>query len=83
MKAGQEVVSFREHKNLDFVRETLCQELSEVFPYELTMLLKFIEDQRLGKMGRAREAVSHVANSSSSDEVQKSTHKMESPRRAA
>jgi UDP-N-acetylglucosamine acyltransferase len=74
---------FREHKALDVVRETLCQELREVFPYELTMLMKFIEDQRLGKMGRAREAISDVADFSSTDETQESFQKKEFPRRAA
>jgi len=74
---------FREHKALDAVRELLCQELGEVYPYELTMLLKFIEDQRLGKMGRARESLRDVADSSSTDETRKSSQEIESPRRAA
>ncbi|MCH7687934.1 MAG: acyl-ACP--UDP-N-acetylglucosamine O-acyltransferase [Planctomycetes bacterium] len=74
---------FREHKAPDAVRETLYQEFAEVFPYELTMLLKFIEDQRQGKMGRAREAIRDVADSSSTDEAQNSTQKKEFLRRAA
>lgn len=72
---------FREHKPLDAVRELLSQELGEVFPYELTMLLKFIEDQRLGKMGRARESRRDVVDSSSIDEG--SSQNPESLRRAA
>ena len=74
---------FREHKNLDLVLDTLRQDLQEVFPYELTMLLKFIEDQRQGKMGRAREAIRDVDDSSATDEADDSSQMKESPRRAA
>ena len=74
---------FREHKAIDAVRETLGQELKEVFPFELTMLLKFIEDQRLGKMGRAREVIRDIADSSSTDEVKESSQYKKFPRRAA
>ncbi|MCH7990074.1 MAG: hypothetical protein IID46_13110, partial [Planctomycetes bacterium] len=74
---------FREHKNLDVVCDTLLQQLADVFPYELTMLLKFIKAQRLGKMGRARESLRDVADSSSTDEAQQSSQMQESLRRAA
>ena len=74
---------FREHKAIDAVRETLGQEIKEVFPFELTMLLKFIEDQRLGKMGRAREVIRDIADSSSTDEVKESSQYKKFPRRAA
>lgn len=48
---------FREHKNVDASREILLEELDGVFSFELTTLLKFLEQQANGKMGRARETV--------------------------
>ena len=57
---------YRQHTSLDEVREQFNQRLGGVFPFELSMLLNFVEQQRLGKMGRAREAVrdqpSHQVN---------------------
>lgn len=50
---------FRQMKSLDAVREHFNRQLDGVFPYELSMLLNFIEQQRKGKMGRAREAFRH------------------------
>jgi UDP-N-acetylglucosamine acyltransferase len=47
---------FREHKKGDAVRELLLDELNGVLPIELTTLLKFLEQQAGGKLGRAREA---------------------------
>ena len=48
---------FREHKPLDVVRELFHEQLEDVIPIELTTLLNFLERQREGKMGRARETV--------------------------
>ncbi|MGD9854673.1 MAG: acyl-ACP--UDP-N-acetylglucosamine O-acyltransferase [Planctomycetaceae bacterium] len=48
---------YREHKPLDTVRGVFDAELNGVLPLELMNLLKFIEYQRRGKMGRGREAV--------------------------
>jgi UDP-N-acetylglucosamine acyltransferase len=46
---------FREHLKLDAVQARFREQLGETFPIELLTLLKAIEDQRGGKMGRARE----------------------------
>ncbi len=46
---------FRHHKGLEDVRATFDENLNGIYPYELSMLLNFIEQQRRGKMGRARE----------------------------
>ncbi|MGH7128634.1 MAG: acyl-ACP--UDP-N-acetylglucosamine O-acyltransferase [Planctomycetaceae bacterium] len=48
---------FREHKKIDEVYAAFHDELEGVFPYELTTLLKFVEQQREGRMGRGREAL--------------------------
>ncbi|MEZ6130004.1 MAG: acyl-ACP--UDP-N-acetylglucosamine O-acyltransferase [Planctomycetaceae bacterium] len=50
---------YRKRKSLDEVREYFDEELQGVIPMELSQLLQFIEDQRAGKLGRAREAVRH------------------------
>jgi UDP-N-acetylglucosamine acyltransferase len=47
---------FREHKPLEVVRDIFHAELEGVIPYELSTLLNFVERQRRGKLGRAREA---------------------------
>jgi UDP-N-acetylglucosamine acyltransferase len=58
---------YRQHTSLDEVRAEFNGRLGGVFPFELSMLLNFVEQQRRGKMGRAREAVrdqpSHPENS--------------------
>ncbi|MEX2287705.1 MAG: acyl-ACP--UDP-N-acetylglucosamine O-acyltransferase [Planctomycetaceae bacterium] len=46
---------FREHKTVAAARETLQQELDDVFPFELTTLLNFIEQHQGGRMGRGRD----------------------------
>jgi UDP-N-acetylglucosamine acyltransferase len=46
---------YREMKPLDAVRAELAEELDGIFPFELSTLLNFLEKQRRGKMGRARE----------------------------
>lgn len=48
---------YRKRKSLDEVHEYFDQELDGVIPIELAQLLQFIEAQRAGKLGRAREAV--------------------------
>ena len=48
---------FREHKKLDAIHDIFRDELGGVFPYELTLLLNFVERQQKGKMGRAREGL--------------------------
>ncbi len=47
---------YRERKSLDAVRAIFGEELDGIFPFELSTLLNFLERQRRGKMGRAREA---------------------------
>ncbi|MEW4487511.1 acyl-ACP--UDP-N-acetylglucosamine O-acyltransferase [Thalassoglobus sp. JC818] len=47
---------YREHKSLKVVREHFETELQGIFPIELITLLSAIEQQRAGRMGRAREA---------------------------
>lgn len=54
---------FREHKNAEAVRETFISELDGVFPFELTVLFTFLEQQARGKLGRAREAFRDAAKS--------------------
>ncbi|MBA4031395.1 MAG: acyl-ACP--UDP-N-acetylglucosamine O-acyltransferase [Planctomyces sp.] len=48
---------FRDHKPLDEARHLLLAACDDVIPWELTNLLDFLEQQRQGKQGRAREAV--------------------------
>lgn len=48
---------YRKNKTLDQVREYFDETLEGVIPIELAQLLQFIEAQRAGKLGRAREAV--------------------------
>jgi UDP-N-acetylglucosamine acyltransferase len=48
---------FREHKKVDAVRDYFAEQLRDFLPFELSNLLAFVERQRLGKLGRAREAV--------------------------
>ncbi|MEX0717993.1 MAG: acyl-ACP--UDP-N-acetylglucosamine O-acyltransferase [Planctomycetaceae bacterium] len=47
---------YREHKSLDAVREIFAAEFPDGFPAELRLVLDFVERQRQGKLGRAREA---------------------------
>jgi len=46
---------YREMKPLDEIRAELAEQLDGIFPFELSTLLNFLEKQRRGKMGRARE----------------------------
>ena len=48
---------FREHKSLDKIHDLFLEELDGIFPYELSTLLTFVKQQRLGRMGRAREGI--------------------------
>jgi UDP-N-acetylglucosamine acyltransferase len=58
---------YRERKPIAEIRNQLEQELDGVFPFELTALLTFVEQQRLGKMGRAREGLRSVSQDTSTD----------------
>lgn len=58
---------YRERKPIDEIRNQLEQELDGVFPFELTALLTFVEQQRLGKMGRAREGLGNISQDTSTD----------------
>ncbi|MCP4171121.1 MAG: acyl-ACP--UDP-N-acetylglucosamine O-acyltransferase [Fuerstiella sp.] len=48
---------FRKRKTLAEVHEYFDETLDGVKPMELSLLLRFIEDQRAGRLGRAREVV--------------------------
>lgn len=60
---------FREHKPMEQIRAHFDQEMEGVIPMELSTLLTFVERQREGKMGRAREAVRNAP----ADSAQQST----------
>ncbi len=47
---------FREHRSLDSVRQHFEQQIEGPLPFELAVLFQAIEEQRKGRMGRAREA---------------------------
>ncbi|MEZ6042865.1 MAG: acyl-ACP--UDP-N-acetylglucosamine O-acyltransferase [Planctomycetaceae bacterium] len=47
---------YKKHRPLTEVREYFDNTLQETIPIELSTLLTFIENQRKGKLGRAREA---------------------------
>jgi UDP-N-acetylglucosamine acyltransferase len=47
---------YRDMKPLEAVREIFAEELEGIFPFELSNLFNFLEKQRRGRMGRAREA---------------------------
>lgn len=61
---------YRKRKSLAEVQDHLDQQLEGVIPLELSQLLQFIEAQRAGSLGRAREA---VRGQSSKDENDKRT----------
>lgn len=48
---------YRRNRPLDEVRQHFHDTLQGTIPIELSMLLTFVENQRAGKLGRAREAV--------------------------
>ena len=48
---------YRRNRPLDEVRQHFQDSLDGIIPIELTVLLTFVENQRAGKLGRAREAV--------------------------
>jgi UDP-N-acetylglucosamine acyltransferase len=48
---------FRDHRSLDDVRSDFHAQLGGVIPLELQILLGFLEKQRAGRLGRAREAI--------------------------
>lgn len=58
---------YRKRKSLDEVRDYFDGELTGTIPIELAQLLQFIEAQRAGKLGRAREAVRNQPTRTSED----------------
>ena len=48
---------YRRNRPLNEVRQHFHDTLQGTIPIELSMLLTFVENQRAGKLGRAREAV--------------------------
>lgn len=48
---------YRRNRPLDEVRQHFQNSLDGIIPIELSVLLTFVENQRAGKLGRAREAV--------------------------
>ena len=48
---------YRRNRPLDEVRRHFHDSLDGIIPIELSVLLTFVENQRAGKLGRAREAV--------------------------
>ena len=58
---------YRKRKTLDEVRQYFDETYEGIIPFELSQLLKFIEDQRAGRLGRAREA---IRNKSVEDETE-------------
>jgi UDP-N-acetylglucosamine acyltransferase len=60
---------YREMKSLEAVREIFAEELDGIFPFELSTLFNFLEKQRRGKLGRAREAVREQGKPVASESV--------------
>ena len=52
---------YRRNRPLNEVHQHFNETLEGLIPMELSMLLTFIENQRAGRLGRAREAVRHKA----------------------
>ncbi|HID24708.1 MAG TPA: acyl-ACP--UDP-N-acetylglucosamine O-acyltransferase, partial [Planctomycetaceae bacterium] len=50
---------FREHRKLDEAKQILSDQQEGLWPIELENLFRFIEAQRRGRFGRAREALRH------------------------
>jgi UDP-N-acetylglucosamine acyltransferase len=50
---------YREHKQLEAIREALAAEYPAGLPKEVALLLDFVERQQRGKLGRGREADRH------------------------
>jgi UDP-N-acetylglucosamine acyltransferase len=61
---------YRRNRPLDEVRAYFQESLQGTIPIELSMLLNFVESQRAGKLGRAREA---VRNKPAASETQSQT----------
>lgn len=62
---------YREHKSTDGLREFFHQELNGIIPLELSNLIHFLELQRKGKQGRAREAIRAQTPKPAGDEQSK------------
>lgn len=50
---------YRRNRPLSEVHQHFDETLGGVIPMELSLLLQFVENQRAGKLGRAREAIRH------------------------
>ncbi|MCA9061236.1 MAG: acyl-ACP--UDP-N-acetylglucosamine O-acyltransferase [Planctomycetaceae bacterium] len=61
---------YRRNRPLDEVRCQFEEQLDGVIPIEVSQLLTFIENQRKGKLGRAREAVRKEPAADSSQHVE-------------
>jgi len=48
---------YRRNRSLEDVRQYFSETFGDVIPLELSALLTFVENQKLGKLGRAREAI--------------------------
>ena len=48
---------YRRNRSLEEVRQYFANMLGDVIPMELASLLTFVENQKAGKLGRAREAI--------------------------
>lgn len=59
---------FRRNKPLEQVQDLLMEELGGVLPIEISTLLNFIEQQKRGKQGRAREVVRYSPEQESGTE---------------
>ena len=51
---------YREFKSSDTVRAILAKELGDTWPIEVLNVLNFLDQQKQGKLGRAREAVRYM-----------------------
>ena len=60
---------YRRRKSLQEVTEYFEETLDGVIPIELSQLLQFVDRQRAGKLGRAREAVRDTPATSETPET--------------
>ena len=58
---------YRKRTSLEEVRQHFEETLDGIIPLELSQLLNFIEQQRAGKLGRAREAVRNQEHQAESE----------------
>jgi UDP-N-acetylglucosamine acyltransferase len=48
---------YRRNRSLEDVRQYFASTLGDIIPLELSSLLNFVENQKAGRLGRAREAI--------------------------